>query len=148
MVERSTGVHAGRSILRLFADTTTAKGLKVACRLDRCRHPTTGHQVALTSAATVAAAVTIYGWVGGHVDFFQNQGGWCPSLASFVGNTYLQSESSRFQPFMEAKVVIIDKTTGAQIGETVTDSNGNYLAQWATRQQSSGQATIEAIVIS
>lgn len=135
-VSDSAWVRAGASPSELFSIHSTRPQILATPAAD-LQNPST---------PVVGGWLTIYGWVSGSVRFYQNQGGWCSATMNCVGATYLQAEANTYQPFRDARIIVIDKTTGAQVGETVTDANGNYLALWVTA--GAGQANIAVIVIS
>jgi hypothetical protein len=52
----------------------------------------------LIATAPAAAHATTSGWVKGRLQFFQNQGNFCPTGRNCTGANYLQSEWHTNQP--------------------------------------------------
>ena len=86
---------------------------------------------ALCVAAPVAEAqAQIYtGFVTGKLQFYQNQGNYCPSSRDCSGAQYLESEYHTYQPVQDVKVYV-ETSGGALIGSGATDENGDFTIAW------------------
>jgi hypothetical protein len=85
---------------------------------------------ALLLAPTAAHAATS-GWVKGRLQFFQNQGNFCPTGRDCTGANYLQAQWHTNQPIPETVIVILD-SSNRQIGSGSTGTDGRFLVRWTS----------------
>lgn len=71
------------------------------------------------------------GVVSGHLQFYQNQGNFCPTTRNCTGARYLQSEFNTYVPLRDIKVYMVRVSDGAAMGQAATDANGNFLLSWS-----------------
>ena len=84
--------------------------------------------IGLLGAVGQAEAST--GYVSGKLQFYQNQGGYCPSTRDCTGARYLQSEFNTYQPIRDAKVWVRRTSDFAVIGQGTTDRTGSFTIRW------------------
>ncbi len=83
----------------------------------------------LTSLSAGAAFGATSGTVTGKLQFFQNQGNYCPASRDCTGARYVQAEYGTFQPIAHALVYLYD-TNGAPIGASMVADDGTFMISW------------------
>lgn len=73
------------------------------------------------------------GVVRGRIEFWQEQGNYCPSFRDCTDANYFQSEYKTFQPIAEVQIQVVDASSLATVlGQGTTDTNGNYKISWTS----------------
>lgn len=88
---------------------------------------------ALACAALAAPelADAFEGVVRGRIQFYNNQGNYCPSFRDCTDARYHQSEYNRVQPIRSAKVYVVD-SGGNRIGQGSTTGSGRFTIRWSS----------------
>ncbi|AKI99243.1 hypothetical protein ATI61_106618 [Archangium gephyra] len=80
----------------------------------------------LGASSTQAAS----GYVRGRMQFWQNQGNYCPNTRDCTGAVYTQAQFQTYQPVRNARVYVWSDQANAVIGQGATDLNGDYTISW------------------
>jgi hypothetical protein len=94
-------------------------------------------KLALSLAAVVAALAPLAahaaasGTITGKMQFYQNQGNYCPTSRSCTGAKYLESAYHTNQPLAHGKLRIQRKSDGAVLGQGTTAADGSFTISWA-----------------
>jgi hypothetical protein len=76
-----------------------------------------------------SAAAAADGVVKGRLQFYNNQGNYCPSRRDCTGARYLEADYNVNLPIPDVKVYVVAHD-GAVLGSGTTDSNGEYTIRW------------------
>ncbi|MEQ8274844.1 MAG: hypothetical protein RKU31_14340 [Deltaproteobacteria bacterium] len=83
----------------------------------------------VASLSTAAAFGATTGTVSGKLQFYQNQGNYCPTSRDCTNARYKQADFGTFQPIANALVYLFDVSNVA-IGAGTTDADGDFTISW------------------
>jgi hypothetical protein len=92
----------------------------------------------ITAFAGTASASS--GYVRARVQFFQNQGGYCPTSRDCTGARYLASQFHTYLPIGDTRIWIRRDSDGTVIGQGSTDADGYFTIRWSDPSSSGSVA--------
>lgn len=82
---------------------------------------------AVSSPALAASS----GTATGTIQFYQNQGNFCPTTRNCTGAKYPQSQYNTSRPIKNVKVYLRRQSDNVVIGQGTTDNSGNFSISWS-----------------
>ena len=80
------------------------------------------------------------GTVNGTMEFYQNQGNYCPTSMNCTGARYSQAQYHQYRPVKNVKVYIVRDSDQTVIGQGQSDTSGDFSIYW-TDPSSSGNVS-------
>jgi hypothetical protein len=84
----------------------------------------------LLCALSAATAQASTGIVSGRLEFYQNQGGYCPSDRDCTGARYTARQFHTNQPVRNARIRVVRASDGSVIGQGATSARGFFEIRW------------------
>jgi hypothetical protein len=103
----------------------------------------TAGALALVATATATASASS-GYVRGRLQFFQNQGGYCPASRDCTGARYLESQFHTYLPIADTRVWIRRASDAQIIGQGSSDADGWFTIRWSDPSTSGSVSAVLA----